>query len=398
LARNGLVVVTVNYRLGRLGYLAHPALSAEGPTRSSGNYGLMDQIAALRWVRENIRAFGGDPDAVTLAGQSAGAMSASALMAVPSAAGLFHRVALHSGATFGPVGETARTGDAMQRLDAAERSGARFATAFGARTVDELREIPPLPLQIAAVDGSIRPAPSPRPPGQFDTSWLIVDGELLPSGVASVFNAGRQAAVPMLSGSTAEDWSVMPPLWAAATGGVEVNARTELGENYDEFARLFPHESQLSADRAARQVVGFRNFIWQNFAAARAHSAIGYQAWHYRFEQVPPLPPGQVFAENVAEELGAYHTSDLYYLFGTMSTRPWKWTDGDRTISDLMTRYWVRFASSGDPNGGADARWPQFADSAPLTMRLGAGSNAEPTPDLDRIHLWDTYFSASLVQ
>ena len=392
LARRGVVVVTVNYRLGRLGYLAHPALSVESVHGSSGNYGLMDQLAALRWVQDNIRAFGGDPDAVTLAGQSAGAMSTSALMAVPAAAGLFHRVALHSGATFGPVGDTAGTGDRMQDLAAAENSGVRLSAAIGARTADELRALPAALVQAVTIDGHVDAVPSPRPPGRFDTSWLIVDGTLLPSDVSTVFRQARQAAVPMLTGSTADDWSIMPPLWAVED--FEATARRELEANYKRFTKLFPTDSPASTERVARQVIGYRNFIWQNFAAARAHAAAGHAAWHYRFEQVPPVPRDQSYVENTAAELGAYHASDVYYLFGTMSARPWSWTERDHAASEHMMRYWVRFMTGGDPNGGGDPFWHRFAPAAPTSMHLRADPYAGPTPDIARITFWDRYFDS----
>jgi para-nitrobenzyl esterase len=395
LAQQGIIVVTVNYRLGRLGFLAHPALSAESAAGSSGNYGLMDQISALQWVQTNIRAFGGNPQAVTLAGQSVGAMSANALMTAPRARGLFHRVALHSGATMGPVGQTAGTGDAMQDLDAAERSGAAFAAALGAESADDLRALPAWQLQVARLDGSTSPTPAPRHPGNFDTSWMIVDGELLPSSVAETFRAGRQLAIPMLTGSTKDDWSVMPPLWADTPDGFATQARTAFADRYDQFTRSFPMDDhRSSAERVGRQIVGYRNFIWQNFAAAHAHAKSGRSAWHYRFEHAPPIPLDRHYVENEATELGAFHASELYYLFGTMSSRSWAWTEDDRALSLLMMQYWVRFVYSGDPNGSGDPSWPRFSASDPMTMRLSPFPRSEPTPELDRLQFFDADFAA----
>lgn len=206
-ARNGVVLVTLNYRLGRLGFLAHPELTAESGYGASGNYGLLDQLAALRWVQRNIASFGGDPACVTIFGQSAGALSVSYFMASPLAKGLFHRAIGQSGAGFGPVDRTSGTSDANQGLPDAERSGVELAARIGANSIAELRNRTPYEIQMARIgDGfepgrgydRIRPM-NGRGRGAFDNAYAVVDGYVIPDTVRSIFDRGAHNDVPLIS-------------------------------------------------------------------------------------------------------------------------------------------------------------------------------------------------------
>lgn len=395
LAREGLIVVTVNYRLGRLGFLAHPALSAENRERASGNYGLMDQIAALRWVHDNIAAFGGDPDRVTLAGQSAGAISTCALMAAPEAVGLFHRAILHSGGAVGPVRSTAGLGDTMSDLQSAERAGEQFAFTFRARTSDELRALPVWDLQTACADGHVPSQPLPRSPGRFDTAWPILDGRLLPVAVPEVFSAGQQAAVPVIVGNTGQEWATMPAR-ADRASLVKAEARGLFGAHYEEFAALFPHDTDAQARTVSQQMTGYRTFYWQGLQVGRLHAAAATAGvWHYRFDHRPPVPAGRTFREGAGAELGAFHGAELPYVFGTLGVRDWCWAETDHRLSSMMRERWIRFAETGNPNPLSSPepdQWPQFTANEPVSLHITESVRAVRTPDLDRIILWDQIY------
>ncbi|MBV9632918.1 MAG: carboxylesterase family protein, partial [Xanthobacteraceae bacterium] len=262
LATRGAVIVTINYRLGRLGFLAHPELTRE--SSFSGNYGLLDQLAALQWVQRNIAAFGGDPGCVTIFGQSAGSISGSLLMPSPLATGLFHRVIGQSGALFGPVAESCNTGDSIQALAAAERTGVEFAHALGARSLAELRARSAREIQLAHRRGGTGSGsnnnPSDAARGVFDTNWPIVDGHVLPQSPFDLFSQGRQNDVPLLSGTVANEGTTMPCV--ETLHAFEAQARADHGEEADHFLRLYPAGSDHEAREASRTAFSYRNFYW----------------------------------------------------------------------------------------------------------------------------------------
>jgi len=310
LAEKGLVVLTINYRVGAFGFLAHPALSAESADHASGNYGLLDQIAALEWVRDNVAAFGGDPRRVTIAGQSAGAMSVFLLTASPRAKGLFHRAIIESGpgalASFG----VATSRDVARPLADAEREGAAFAEGKGARTAAELR----------ALSASTVLAPPGRP-ARFGP---VVDGALLRDG----FAPGAGGDVPTIAGMNADEGSFAP--------------------SYAASDKSPAREAGLAALRA---VLAER--------AATAHAP----AFMYYFDRAIPWPE--------RPEFGAFHTAEVPYVFGTLDALPRPWTDVDRRLSATMMGYWVNFAARGDPNGAGLPAWPAFDPRDPKVMELG---------------------------
>src|SRR5262245_26273614 len=241
LARHGVVVVTVNFRLGRLGFLAHPELSREHPQRISGNYGHLDQIAALRWVRDNIAAFGGDPQRVTVFGQSAGSTSIAALMASPLAKGLFHRAIGQSGGGFGRR--------AIAMLDTAEQAGAALTRAMGVHGIDALRALPARAIQLARPgDGSgIKELYDSNDPKGLDkaTTWGVIDGHFLRERLIDTFERGAQHDVPLLTGATSDEGSNQPP--AATRDELIRRAHADYGELAEQFLRLFPADTDAQA-------------------------------------------------------------------------------------------------------------------------------------------------------
>ncbi|AHG89477.1 Carboxylesterase type B [Gemmatirosa kalamazoonensis] len=308
LAAKGLVVVTINYRVGALGFLAHPALSAESPDHASGNYGLLDQIAALQWVHDNVAAFGGDPSRVTVAGQSAGAISVFLLTTSPRARGLFQRAVIESGPDALAAMGMATTRAAARPLADAERAGLATARALGTPTVAELRALPAAQLV------------SPPGAGRFGP---VVDGAVVLDALAPIND------VPTIAGMNADEGSSAPD-YAADTG------------------------------KARAREVGFESL--RRVLAERSTTA-RTPAYAYYFDRVIPWPEHP--------EFGAFHTSEVPYVFGTLDVLPRPWTAEDRRLSETMMAYWVNFAARGDPNGPGLPTWPAFAPDGATVLELG---------------------------
>ena len=361
LAAKGLVVVTVNYRLGALGFLAHPALTAESSHAASGNYGLLDQVAALAWVRDNIAAFGGDPGNVTIAGQSAGAMSVYVLTASPLAAGLLHGAIVQSGpgglASFG-----VRDASVASTLAQAESVGTAFGAARGAESTEELRALTVAELSPRAGAGG--------PPARFGP---VVDGWLLPDDVPAIYAAGEQNEEPVLMGFNADEGSAFP-----GYGDSTPDAMRRMGEqrfgDADRFLELYPPDEDEDGDGGNQAKAALRDLAavaLTRLAAERAEAA-ETPAWLYYFERGIPWPEHP--------EYGAFHTGEVPYVFASLDRLERPWEPMDRDLADVMSSYWVAFAMAGDPNGPALPEWPAF-DGAPRTfMVLGESIGPEPLP------------------
>ena len=363
LAGRGVVVVTINYRLGPLGFLAHPALSAESPEGTSGNYGLLDQVAALQWVRDNIAAFGGDPATVTVFGESAGAISILDLMVSPRAEGLFHRAISESGILLdeGFGVSTART------LADAEAEGRDFAADLGidpampdGEALAQMRAKSPDELLVAAKKLSGRNSLT-----QAGLVWTpVADGRLLPDLPSSLWAQGRQRRVPLLLGSNADEGN-------AFLGGLEVSPaeygvtmEAIFGDLAGEALALYPMgagDDTLTPLSRMLTEIGFASTA--RFAAAQA-SAAGMPAYLYQFTRVP--------LEKM-NPLGAFHAVEIPYVFGNagLFEALGQIEDADHELSSAIMDYWTRFAATGDPNGGSDPQWPRYDPAADLHMQLG---------------------------
>lgn len=384
-ARSGAVMVTLNYRLSRLGFLPLKELSDESGEGVSGNYGLLDQIAALEWVRDNIAAFGGDPDCVTLFGVSSGASSASLLMASPSARGLFHRVIAESGGSFGPVGETTGVGDRWQSLAAAERSGSDWATSLGEPRLRDLR---------ALSADRIREASRLNPTdtdGLFDACRPVIDGKRLIAGSREVFEAGRQADVPLLIGSACNEG--LGTGFARDLAAFLGQARRKHGDDFDQFLSLYPATTDEQAVASALRANGHSLFTWQNWVWANLHSVKGHNVYYYRFAKAPPVPAGQLANGASADGPGAYHGASIFYSFDRFELRDdWPWSPRDRALSDALVEAWINFARTGRPISRVFPDWPKFDPLRPSVMMIGEEVRLGEIPERQYLDFWDQHY------
>lgn len=398
-ARRGIVVVTVNFRVGRLGFLVHPELSAESGHGASGNYCLMDQIASLQWVQRNIAAFGGDPGCVTVAGQSSGSYSACYLMVSPLAKGLFHRVIGQSGANFGPIGESTEIGDTVQALDAAERSGLMLAERLGARSLVELRSRSVHEIQMARLDDGLPPGPGYDPNamlrgrGAFDTGNPVIDGYVLPDTARALFAAGAHHDVPLLTGTTSHEqgFTVRPP---ATLAGMAEYARELLRNGAARYLELYPAASDAEAQDTSGYANGDRLFTWQNFYWAREQALRGEcPAFLYRFSHEPPMPQGKSYLENPGRASRAYHGAEIPYAFGTLASTEIPYQPDDLRLAEQVTSYWANFIRNGDPNGAGLPDWSAFDPATPEAMFLEPCPRMAALPNLARILFWDAFYA-----
>jgi para-nitrobenzyl esterase len=357
LAQRGAVVVTINYRLGIFGYMAHPALSAESPRHVSGNYGLLDAIAALRWLQSNIALFGGDPKQVTIAGQSAGAATVNDLIVSPDAKGLFARAIAESGSGMGIV---------MQSLADAERQGERIQQAAGAASLAALRALPAASLQALKL---------PPPPGTPGDNLRLPFGPVL-DGVVQPVNAQRgdvavASAVPLLTGYNADEDRSM---FAAPVGAqaFEAKVRARYGASAERLLALYPHADDAQADDADRLLARDRYMVSLALWSLARTAASGQPIHAYLFDHVLPGPDATKFR--------SFHTAEVPYVFGVLQAPGRSFDRQDHVVSQVLQRYWLDFMRTGDPNGGAGAshsavgsalpQWPRFEADLGKVLRL----------------------------
>jgi para-nitrobenzyl esterase len=379
LAKKGVVLVSFNYRVWKFGFLALPELSQESEHHVSGNYGLLDQIAALQWVKENIAAFGGNPDNVTIFGVSAGATAANYLMVSPLAKGLFHRVIGESDGAFGVSGSRALDGIAwLQSLPDAEAIGSQLMAALKARNLAELR-------QKSAEEILAIPSASP-----FESSLPIKDFHVLPGTTDEIFASRRQNDVPLLLGSTADEGSTFPTLRTVAS--FRENAHDTLGPLAETFLGAYDARDDLQAARASAAAFRDMRLAWPTLQWARAQAASGHaKVYYYYFAHHPPVPPEERFVENLGKDLGAYHGAEVAYVFGNFVPPEWPWSAADSELARMVSRYWVNFATHGDPNGPGLPEWPAFAPNSDSVLYIDKAITRGPIPNQKYMVLWDTF-------
>lgn len=350
MASNGVIFVSFNYRVGVFGFFSHPGLSKESGHNASGNYGLMDQIATLKWVKRNIAAFGGDPDNVTIAGQSAGSMSVNDLLASPLAKGLFQKAIAESGAAV-----LGNNGDHNELRDA-ERQGVKIGEQLKAPSLADLRKIPAEQL-LKEAHGGFRP---------------IVDGYVLPQSVHDCFVMGNQSQVPLLTG-----WNQNEGLFFGQPKSSEdfkKDIEQQYGADAGRFLQYYPAGNDEEARQSQLAYYGRDlHFGVQEYALANMQSKTA-KVYVYRFTRIVPAT-GQYIG------YGAFHTGEVPYAYGNLKfvNRPWEPVDFD--LSKTMLTYWANFIKTGNPNGAGLPAWPVYNQSNNEIMVLSDHPHAETMPD-----------------
>ena len=361
----GVVLVTINYRLGVFGFLALPELASE-QRGSSGNYGLMDMVAALNWVKKDIAAFGGDPDCVTIFGESAGSFAVSTLMAAPSAQRLFHRA-------IGESGGALNSGTlSMDSLAAAGAKNAAWTKEAGANTLDELRALSTEQILAAATKKGARFRP-------------VIDGKFLSESVLETYKSGKQAKIPLLAGFNRDEDASL------STGMTAEKWRAMAKQRYigkaDEFLQLYPAPTDEVAMRSAAdfggdQFIAYGTWKWMEIDRQTGNKNI------YRYKFDLGAPPTQSHWGSQAS-----HADDIEYVFGTLDTRPGvAWRPEDYALSERMMSYWTNFARTGDPNGvdGNGQRlpeWPKYAYGDPV-LHLDHPTSSRSDENRGRYEFW----------
>ncbi|QCR23911.1 carboxylesterase/lipase family protein [Pontibacter sp. SGAir0037] len=356
MAQKGIVFVSLNYRVGPFGFLAHPALTEESGRNASGNYGLMDQVAGLQWVKENIAAFGGDPNNVTIAGQSAGSMSVNALVASPLAKGLFRKAIAQSGANFSRGSAT---------LQQAEAEGVKLAQSLNAASLDELRKVPAKEL--------LQKAQGMRGP--------VIDGYVLPNTIAAIFAAGEQNKVDLLTGWNEDEGLLFGPIQSA--GEFRKQAAEQYGADAKTFLSFYP--ASTDAEAAASQlnlsrdmIFDVQNYTWANVQSEQEKNKV----YVYRFTRDVPATGEYV-------KYGAFHTGEVPYAYDNLKfvVRPWE--PLDHALAKTMSAYWANFIRTGNPNSKDLPQWPAYNKGKKQIMTFGKKAEAKPLPDgaaLDFLH------------
>jgi len=349
LAARGIVVVTVNHRLNALGFLAHPDLTRESGDGASGNYGLLDLIAALRWVARNIAVFGGDPAKVTIGGESAGSMAVSALMASPRAKGLFRAAIGESGALF------ASPTRSVHDLKTAEAVGVEFASKLGVSSLGGLRALAPEAILAAAPGVGFFP---------------IIDSYVLPRPLSESFAMAASNDVPLLAGWNKDEgfnFDVGEGLFSGSP--FERILETVFGARAAEASAFYPCDSIDARRASARRLGGDLVIVhsaWSWIEAQKAHGAS--PIFRFRFDRAPLMPEGW-FGSRPSAEAGAFHAGELLYVFDNLSVFPWLTDEVDARLADLTSSYWVNFIKQGDPNGPSMPHWPNNREArSPLLV------------------------------
>ncbi|MDX1938698.1 MAG: carboxylesterase family protein [Flavihumibacter sp.] len=346
MAKQGVVFVSINYRVGPFGFMAHPELSKE-QNNASGNYGIQDQIAALKWIQQNIAAFGGNPSQVTIAGQSAGSMSVNALIASPLAKGLFHAAIVQSGGLLG--------NRLPASLASAETIGLEFQKKATTTSLAELRQLPAEDiLKTSQAMGMMR-------------MGLVSDGYVLPQDIVAHFKEGKQNQVPLLIGWVTGDGGLFGPSTITAAQHAKQSA-DKYGTAAKEYLQIFPGATDKEAQQSQQK------FTLMAFAAYPAHLMAGYNtasSYIYQFSHVPTDKPG-------FPNYGAFHTSEVPYALRTLHKWQRPWQQSDKTVETVMSSYWINFIKTGNPNGSNLPQWNAYKKQPGDILEINTQTQNKP--------------------
>ncbi|MEV5534793.1 carboxylesterase/lipase family protein [Streptomyces prunicolor] len=373
LAAKGAVVVTYNHRVGAFGNLAHPALSSEGGHGGSGNWGVQDTVAALRWIRRNIAAFGGDPERVTLAGWSHGSSFVNILMISKLARGLFHRAVLSAGVQYTKDPALGHVAGGYAELAAAEANGTAFATYMGASTLPDLRAL--------TADEIVTKVYAQGAPAAGTSFGNVLDGYVLPKSYTAAMKSRTEYDIPVLTGNNKDENGASPTL-TMTVAAYEAYAATTFGDKAADFLALYPATTDAEAaaqyNAYARDEERVSTFLWgTQFKVTAGNRSPVYNYWWTH------VPPGQDTTNPIepADGAGAYHGAEKYYLFGNLYGTDRPWTAADHAIADTTSSYVANFAATGNPNGHGLPVWPALRTSKPVSMELG--DHFAPLPAAD---------------
>lgn len=365
-ASKGVVFVSINYRLGTLGFFAHPGLSHENPQGVSGNYGLLDMVAALEWVKRNIAAFGGDPGNVTIFGESAGGTAVCLLMVMPQATGLFHKVISQSAAWMNvPISHLKESWYGRIPL---ETLSVRLGDLAALRTLPTAGAL--------KLEGS-KPSGSKGASDRGESYEPVVDGVVFPDDPARLFESGRFARVALIAGTVADERTMQGPK-ARSLSALRTFAEREFASAADRILSVYPAPTDGDAQAAGEKMAGEWLFVQGTRAILRANAKTGARTFQYHFTRVNGI--------GRRTRWGAFHGSDVSYVFGTLPDSAWgtfrhslgdfsvdadTYDDRDRTLSEAMHAAWIRFAKTGDPNGPGLPKWPSFSDGKESYLEFG---------------------------
>jgi para-nitrobenzyl esterase len=370
LAKKGVVLVSIAYRVNQFGFLAHPELSAETPHKVSGNYGLLDMIAGLKWIQKNISVFGGDPNKMTIFGESAGGIAVSMLCASPLAKGLFHGAISQSGGSFGPPRHTTYPGENLKVLKDAEAAGEEYAKQAGVSFIAELREMDADSLPSGWGMGS---------------AWPIIDGYVILDDQHKLYEAGKYNDTPILVGYNSDEG-----LSFTRTRDPEefiAGVKLRYGKFADDLLKAYPI-GENTIPKTARDLVRDAAFGWHTWSWARLQAKTGKsKVYYYYFDQHPDYPEDSPQAGN-----GSPHAQEVAYVFQHLDTTNPETSASDLAISEAMGTYWTNFAKYGDPNGKAAPEWPAFSDANPQVMHFSQKPQIGPVPSAESLRVLDAYF------
>lgn len=371
LANKGVILVTIAYRVGQLGFLAHPELSKESASQTSGNYGLLDQIAALKWIKHNISAFGGDPNKVTISGESAGGISVSMLTASPLAKNLFQGAISQSGGSFGPTRKVNYPGENMSLLSQAEAEGVDYVKQFGASSIAELRQMDA---------EKFIPAGWSLPGG-----WPIVDGYVIPDDQYKLYQQGKFNDVPILVGYNSDEGASF--VWNKDPKPFIDGIKTRFGKYASNLIDAYAIKEDVIS-RAGRNLIRDAAFGWHTWSWAKLQSEKGSApAYLYFFDQHPEYPK-----DSPKFGFGSPHGQDIAYVFQHLDNNNPEITAVDVALSETIATYWINFTKYGDPNGKNLPNWPAFDNKSPQVMYFQQQAKKGPVPDQKALEVLDQYF------
>jgi len=370
LAQKGVVMVSVAYRLGPFGYFAHPELSSESGN-GSGTYGIQDMIAGLKWVKENITKFGGDPANVTIFGHSAGGAAVSVLAASPSTKGLFHRAICMSGGSFGLLQKTKQSGIGLgiQSLKVAESTGEDFLKKLGVADINAARALSAEDLQKKLDEGmgGMRFRP-------------VADGYVISNDLYSLHESGNFNYTPVLLGHTSNETGAFGGSQDITPDEFKKQIQSQYGSYADTILGAYSHSTEAEATKSSRDLRNDSSFTWNTWTWSRLQSRKGKNAFQYYFDYHPDSPDG-----------GSGHGSDVPYAFQTLAGPAEELKQEDLKLSDMISSYWINFAKSGDPNGPGLPEWPAFNEDDQKVMIFDEVPGARPLPVIERLKVFDGY-------